>query len=211
MVGLEADREWLDAFRRGERPALARVFDTYAADVARTIRAGVVVRTESGPLRVGNGLAESDVEALINETFVKAFAPRARTSYDGLRPYGAWLGTIARNVLIDHGRQKHRHFTVDVPVDDMAAEAPSQEDVVARSELRAVLTRFIAAIDDLDRRIFTLRFVESRSRRDASEMLGLSEMQVRRRDMRLKRDLVTFLHGQGVPGVPVATSTEEDA
>jgi RNA polymerase sigma-70 factor (ECF subfamily) len=207
VQGLESDRPWLDAFRRGDRAALARVFDTYAADVARTIRAGVVVKTPDGPLRVGAGLAEADVEALVQETFVKALSPQARMAYDGIRPFGAWLGTIARHVLIDHGRQRLGQRFADVPLDELADAGPSQEDVVANRELKGLLARFLAAIDELDRRVFTLRYVESRSRRDASEILGLSEMQVRRRDVRLKRDLVIYLHDHGVP-VPAAADED---
>jgi len=206
-VGLEDDRSWLDAFRRGERPALARVFDHYADDVARTIRSGTVVRTADGPLRVGGNLLEADVEALVHDTFIKAFAERARQSYDGIRPFGAWLGTIARNVLLDFGRAQSGKRHVTLEVDELADTGPTQEDVVASHELRGLLGRFLVALDELDRGIFKLRFAESRSRRDAGEVLGLSEMQVRRRDVRLKRDLVSFLRKNGAP---VPDYTEED-
>lgn len=197
-MALENDREWLAAFRRGDRPALARVFDTYVDDVARTIRAGVVVKTADGPVRVGQNLMESDVEALIHDTFMKAFAERARLSYDGLRPYGAWLGTIARNVLIDHGRAQGGRRFASLDLEQVAADQPDQDNVVHQGQLRLVLGRFLAALDDLDRRVFNLRFAESRSRRDAGEALGLSEMQVRRRDVRLKKALASYLRANDV-------------
>jgi RNA polymerase sigma-70 factor, ECF subfamily len=199
VVALEEDRAWLEAFRRGERDALARVFDAYGPDIARTIRAGVLVKTADGPLRVGNGLLESDIEALVHDTFVKAFAEKARHSYDGIRPYGAWLATIARNTLLDHGRALQTRRVAHVEMDELAAAGPTQEDVVHTHELRGLLGRFLGALDDLDRNVFRLRFAEARSRRDAGHELGLSEMQVRRRDIRLKRDLVNFLHNHGAP------------
>ncbi len=197
MASIECDRAWLDEFRRGERAALARVFDTYVNDVTRTLRAGVVVKTADGPVRVGANLPEADLEGLVHDTFVKVFNERARMSYDGLRPFGAWVATIARHVLIDHGRASMgRHF-VDAEIDDVADSGPSQEDVVRRSELRTLLDRFLGALDGLDRRVFALRFVESKSRRDAGIALGMSEMQVRRRDVRLKRDLAQLLYAHG--------------
>jgi len=199
-VALEEDRAWLGAFRRGERDALARVFDAYVEDVARTIRAGVVVKTGDGPVRVGQNLMESDVEALIHDTFVKAFAERARLSYDGIRPYGAWLGTIARNVLLDHGRSLQTKRFADVELERLSGDEPAQDEIVHQGQLRGVLARFLSALDELDRRVFKLRFAEARSRRDAGEELGLSEMQVRRRDVRLKRDLASFLRANDVAG-----------
>ena len=199
-MALEEDRAWLGAFRRGERDALARVFDAYVEDVARTIRAGVVVKTGDGPVRVGQNLMESDVEALIHDTFVKAFAERARLSYDGIRPYGAWLGTIARNVLLDHGRSLQTKRFADVELERLSGDEPAQDEIVHQGQLRGVLARFLSALDELDRRVFKLRFAEARSRRDAGEELGLSEMQVRRRDVRLKRDLASFLRANDVAG-----------
>lgn len=206
--GLEDDRSWLDAFRRGERAALARVFDRYADDVARTIRGGVVVRTADGPLRVGGNLLEADVEALVHDTFIKAFGERARHSYDGIRPFGAWLATIARNVVLDFGRAHSGKRTVDYELDELAAQGPSPQDLVENQELRGLLARFLVALDELDRGVFRLRFGELRSRRDAGEALGLSEMQVRRRDVRLKRELLTFLRRNGAQ---VPELVEEDA
>lgn len=199
-MALEQDRAWLGAFRRGERDALARVFDAYVEDVARTIRAGVVVKTGDGPVRVGQNLMESDVEALIHDAFVKAFAERARLSYDGIRPYGAWLGTIARNVLLDHGRSLQTKRFADVELERLSGDEPAQDEIVHQGQLRGVLARFLSALDELDRRVFKLRFAEARSRRDAGEELGLSEMQVRRRDVRLKRDLASFLRANDVAG-----------
>ncbi len=206
-MGLEDDRSWLDAFRRGERAALARVFEEYGDDVARTIRSGTVVRTADGPLRVGGNLLEADVEALVHDTFIKAFAERARNSYDGIRPFGAWLATIARNVLLDFGRAQSGKRHVAIEIETLADPGPNQEDVVATHELRSLLGRFLLALDELDRGIFKLRFAQSRSRRDAGEVLGLSEMQVRRRDVRMKRDLVSFLRKNGAP---VPDYNEED-
>jgi hypothetical protein len=83
---LENDRALLDAFRRGDRAAMTKVFRHYVDDVARTIRAGVVVNVDGQRTRVGQRLPEHEVEALVQETFTKAFAPKARESYDGVRP-----------------------------------------------------------------------------------------------------------------------------
>lgn len=194
---LEGDRAWLDAFRRGERPALARVFDAYVDDVARTIRAGVVVEVDGGPMRVGGGLLEPDVEQLIQETFLKAFEEKARLAYDGVRPFGAWLGTIARNLVIDRGRgQKREARSRGVDVEAL----PSSQDparVAEERELSRLIDGFAASLGEPDRTVFRLRLVEGRGHRETGVAVGLTEMQVRRRDAKLKQALLTFLRRHG--------------
>jgi RNA polymerase sigma-70 factor (ECF subfamily) len=195
--GLESDRAWLDAFRRGERSALARVFDTYVEDVARTLRAGVVVQLDGVPTRLGADLTEPDVEVLIQETFTKAFAEKARLAYDGLRPYGAYLGAIARNALIDRGRSLVRDAVVDLDVGRLAGPLPDPERVAQDRELVKLVGAFADALDEPDKSVFRLRLVEQKGSRETGQEVGLTEMQVRRRDARLKQELLAFLQRHG--------------
>ena len=120
-VTLEQDRELLQRFRRGDAGALAQVFQRYAQHVAHAVRTGVLVQVDGQLVRVGAGLPEHEVEALVQETFVRAFAPRTRDAYDGLRPYAAYLLTIARNLVIDRGRRQ-RSAGLQIPLDKLESD-----------------------------------------------------------------------------------------
>lgn len=195
---LEQDRAWLDAFRRGERAALARVFDAYVDDMARTIRAGVVVDVDGAPVRLGGDLLEPDVEQIIQETFLKAFEEKARLSYDGLRPYGAYLSTIARHLVIDRGRalkREGRSHVVDVEA--LAGGGADPARVAEERELARLIDGFADSLGEPDRSVFRLRLVDGRGHRETGVEVGLTEMQVRRRDARLKQALLTFLRRHG--------------
>ncbi len=182
-IRLEEDRSLLDDFRRGDRAALGRVFLAYGDEVARQVRAARV--------------APHDVESVVQDVFLKAFTPQARQSYDGLRPYGAWLNTITRNLIIDRARKDRR--VVLLAPNDMP-EVISDDDPRAAQEageLDAVVAAWRGELDDDDARLFTARFEEARSLGQAAQALGWSEIRVRKRDTALRSGLLARLRDRG--------------
>jgi RNA polymerase sigma factor (sigma-70 family) len=199
-VGLEDDRAWLDGFRGGDKAALARVFRTYGDDIARTVRRGLVVRVDGAPMAVGGDLPEHEVEALVQETFTKAFHPKARAAYDGLRPYGAFIATIARNLLVDRARRKKTEARVDVDDLEERAELSVEDNPTWRMEeasIQAILADAKAQLDEPDRSIFRLRFVEQKTHKETAAALSLAEITVRRRDTRMRAWLLDLFRQRG--------------
>lgn len=183
MVRLEEDRALLDGFRRGDRSALSTVFLAYCDDVARQVRAARV--------------PEHDVESVVQDVFLKAFIPAARQSYDGLRPYGAWLNTITRNVVIDRAR-KDRRLDLRAP-DDMPLQVSDDDPAATQeaSELQGVVDEWRKGLDEDDARLFAARFEEARSLGQAAQALGWSEIRVRKRDTALRSGLLAALRERG--------------
>lgn len=201
--GLEEDRELLDGFRRGDRAALSCVFRRYARDVARSLQRGVRVEVRGVRQRVGGDLDVWELENLVQETFVKAFSPAARTSYDGVRPFGAWLAVIARNVLIDHARKSRRERDHLVFVEDIAESGSTEEEEspagrTATRQLASALQRFLAGLSDEDRRLFSKRYEEQRSLRQAATELEMGLFELRKRDARLRVALLEALDSEGL-------------
>lgn len=198
---LEEDRELLQRFRAGERAALAEVFERYVDDVARTVRAGVVVHVDGRPTRLGDDLLEHELEVMLQETFAKAFAPSARDSYDGVRPFGAYLGTIARNLLIDRGRRATRRrgrIADNARVETRAdVDAPSPAEAAEAAELSRLVTAFKDGLAEEERALFEARYTDGCSHREAGERVGLSTIQVRRRDTKLRAALLAYLREHG--------------
>lgn len=196
---LTQDRALLDAFRRGERAALTTVFRAYVDDVTRTLRAGVVVQVDGQRVRVGQHLPEHEVEALIQETFLRAFSDKARAAYDGLRPYGAYLGTIARNLVVDAER-KRRRSPVDAVGDIEALAADDSVDPATQleeDEASKVLLGIKGSLGEPERTIFRLRFEEQQSCRAIADTLGTTEIVVRRRETQLRARILDELRAAG--------------
>lgn len=183
---LESDRAWLDGFRRGDRAALARVFRAYVSDVTRTVRAA------------RGRLPEHEVEGLVQEVFVKALAPAARDQYDGVRPFGAWLGTIARNLVTDRLRREGRVVPVEGQIlEAVAAESTSPTEQLQEEQLQGVLVAFRGSLGAEEAAVYRVRFEENRSLAEAARALGWSEITLRRRDTRLRARLLEALRAEG--------------
>src|SRR5690606_10346959 len=157
----------------------------HAEQVARLLRHGFGF--ESGGRRhrfvgFGSGFELQDV---LHETFRRAFEPRARAAYDGIRPYGAYVCTIARNLVLRSFRARELLFPLadgeqpTAPSPAAIDDGPSPERELHDAEIRELVAGFLAALAPEDRRLIELRFVEGLSQRDAAAALGLGRQRVR--------------------------------
>lgn len=193
------DRELLAAFRDGQRDALERIYRQHVLDIARYLRRGFMYTVNDQSVRFPGVHAPFDLESLVQEVFARAFAPRARLGYDGLRPYGAFLVGIARNVVLDQLRRQARHGEVlEAPeaIDQTAAEAPESSPAQSEDERRGrelVLAFLDDACDDRDRALYALRYERELSQVDAAREAGLTRIQVRRWERKFRERLLRFL------------------
>lgn len=188
LPALEDDRDLLARFKRGERGALSAVFSRYVDEVTAQVRANAA----------RGGLPMHEVEAIVHDVFVKAFAVDARDRYDGLRPYGAWLNTITRNILIDRARKERRlRFLAPDEFADLKGDADSAFDDVSNDELRALLERFRGDMGDDERALFVVRFEEGCSLKESAVRLGISEIKARKLDTAVRMRLLERARGAG--------------
>ncbi len=190
MPLLLQDRRLLDAFRRGERQALERVYRHYFDDVYRLASHGFF--TKNG-LRVPAIVNESDRLDLVQDIFIKAFGERARMSYDGLGPYRPFLMQLARNLRIDGLRRSGRELSesqfqtaegdalnLDALIESNR-ELPSlaPEDQLAWKQLRAETLNYLNSVDPECRQLVECRFVEELSQAETAKRLGTTRRRVR--------------------------------
>jgi RNA polymerase sigma factor (sigma-70 family) len=195
---LEDDHIWLEGFRRGERSALERVYRHYVDGVTLTLRRGVLVAVDGATVRLGTQLPEHEIEQLIQDTFVRAFSPSARAAYDGIRPFGAYLATIARNLLVDRGRRLGRDRRL-VPLEETAEPAADdvQGDIVLTGELAHVVARFVTGLPPLEQQFFKARYAEEQGLREAAAIIGVAYITARRLDARLRAGVLEALRAAG--------------
>jgi len=190
------DRSLLDAFRRGERAALSQIYYAHVDDVAVVVRTGFTLK-EQGIHVPGTGTGDTERE-LVQEVFFRAFEESARLAYDGLRPYGPYLGRIARNLLIDRQRQRQRQLSKQVDseaIDGCPAASPARahEEELHWNRLSAVTKEYLATLDEQTRRLVRLRFEEELSQDEAASQLGLSRRKVRTLEEHVQTGLRRFL------------------
>lgn len=206
-------RELLRGFKAGEREALTSVYRLHAQDVALLLRHGFAF--ESGGRRhrfVGYG-SGFELQDVLHETFRRAFEPAARESYDGIRPYGGYVATIARNVVLRSFRARDALFPVDGQTSEGGLLAAvdvghSPERAVHDGQVRELVASFLATLGPDERALVEARFVQGLSQRDAADTLGLGRQRIRTHEKALRRKLLEYLreHGEGtlVDGVVVS-------
>ena len=196
---LQDDRALLDAFRAGEPGALTAIFNAYVDDVARVVRFGFALDDGSHVYGISDSEEQSDV---VQEVFVRAFADKARTAYDGLRPYRPYLLRIVKNLMIDRARKIGRRPTRVEPTPDLPsidalidgdAPVPAPEEDIDWKNQRAIARRYVASLSADLSRFVELRFVECLSQAEVAKALRITRRRVRTLEKRTLAGLVRLL------------------
>ncbi|MBN1204164.1 MAG: sigma-70 family RNA polymerase sigma factor [Myxococcaceae bacterium] len=197
----EWDQERLRRFREGAPEVLGEVYRAHAEPLARTLRAAAFRGRGFAHLR-----GALEVENTVLETFARAFEPRTRMAYDGVRPYAQFLVGISRNVVLEQSRSREvvaglgpqdEGSTLDWELGSLAGGGERLEQQLEDQEVEALLRDFKGGLSSEERELFELRFTEGLAQESAAERVGLTRIQVRRREKGLKQRLLDFLQGHG--------------
>jgi RNA polymerase sigma factor (sigma-70 family) len=182
----------VELFRAGDQETLTTVYRACVDQVRRiavlVLRACATSGARS-PREIGAALPD-----VVQEVFVKAFAPGARRRFDASRPFEPYLAQIARNVSIDHWRQLQRYVPSDLDqlIDRLSLEAEPEGAAgndFADAETVAVVNSYLASLDEDSRRIHDALYVKGLSQRDAATTLGIGRQVVRTKEAKLREGL----------------------
>ncbi len=119
----------------------------------------------------------------VTEDLVADVFERAYRNMESLRSddaFSTWLFTIARNVIISHGRKFGRETIVDPELmgDISPATASVETEVVLREEL-SDLSAIVRGFPQREQDILSLKFDAELPNAQIAEIMGLSEPNVR--------------------------------
>ncbi|MFG3100057.1 ECF subfamily RNA polymerase sigma factor, BldN family [Streptomyces sp. NPDC048182] len=163
----------------GEADAFGRLYDQYSDTVYRYIYYRV------------NGKATA--EDLTSETFLRALRRIGTFTWQG-RDFGAWLVTIARNLVADHF--KSSRFRLEVTTGEMldANEvARSPEDSVLEHLSNAALLDAVRRLNPQQQECVTLRFLQGLSVAETARVMGKNEGAIKTLQYRAVRTLARLL------------------
>jgi RNA polymerase sigma-70 factor, ECF subfamily len=152
------DLDLIARWKAGDQRAAALLVERHAAALAR-------FASSMG--------ARGDVEEVVQDTFVRAFA--ALDGFRGDSSLRTWLFTIARRLLMDRRRsERRRGEQVEVQESDAATEYDSLDSVVA-DETQQRLRTAMARLSPTQREVFTLRVSEGMSYKEIADSVGTTE------------------------------------
>jgi RNA polymerase sigma-70 factor (ECF subfamily) len=133
---------------------------------------------------------------MTQETFLRAF--RFLHTYDPTRRFITWIYSIARNICIDHHRERARKE--HVCLEDVPAETLTTKDVASDPlrmlEQRESRDRLLAAVESLPEKYKTpviLCYLQGLSYQEISEILGISLNNTKIRIFRAKKMMMEQL------------------
>lgn len=140
-----------------------------------------------------------ELECAVQDTFIQAFSANARNSYDGIKPFGPYLKTIARNRVISNLRsdqreaRRRREFSAEPPREPTS----SPESDAMRQELKQLVGRFVGGLPGRYRQFYELRYGQELNLMETARRLGITRMKARIREQKLRNRFLTFLREQG--------------
>jgi len=178
------------------------VFRHYAPQLSALVARGL--STRGGRIRPSSPF---EVGAVVQEAFARAFTDKARGAYDGASDYLQYLAAIARNELLNQQRGREdlaEQETLESQLGESAnagaavgAAPPSPEQVAEENELHGLVSTFLAGRDPREQDVYRVRFEQHLTQEDAAAVLGLTRIQVRRLEAKLRRDLFAHLRSSG--------------
>ncbi|MFW6691516.1 ECF subfamily RNA polymerase sigma factor, BldN family [Streptomyces sp. MAR4 CNX-425] len=175
-------RRMMDLVERaqaGETEAFGRLYDQYADTVYRYIY-----------YRVGG---RATAEDLTSETFLRALRRIGTFTWQG-RDFGAWLVTIARNLVADHF--KSSRFRLEVTTGEMLDPSETErspEDSVLESLSNTALLETVRKLNPQQQECVTLRFLQGLSVAETAQVMGKNEGAIKTLQYRAVRTLARLL------------------
>jgi RNA polymerase sigma factor (sigma-70 family) len=227
MSLLSSDRRLLEQFRQGKTEALGRVYEEYASGIGAFLSRGFTFSSRGRTLQFYGFSQPFDLENALQETFVRAFSEPARQSYDGLSSYKNYLTAIARNLVLSEMRRREIAMSQLVkvvdqetpPLEDLSESGgllqstpePSGEAEFLRRELTKLYNMYLSELEAVEVGFFRARFEQKMTQVEAGKQVGLSHMQARTLEKKLRKRFLKFMQSrgylEGYSGAPAAVAT----
>ncbi len=189
---LRSDRELLDAWGSGEKIAGAALFDRHFGALSRFFR----------------NKAGDAADDLIQHSLLACL--EARDRFEGKSSFRTFLFAIARNVLYDHYRARHRRpQPPDFSVSSLAEFAPSPTSVIAAAGRQRSLLEALRSIPLQFQVVLELSFWERMTAAEIGEVVGAPEGTVRTRLRRAKELVAKELKRIENLGLPLETTIHQ--
>ena len=188
---LSTDRSLLELFRQGDREAMMTVWNHYYP----------LIRSQAcrGFSGMTGFTSAADVDDAVSATFLAAFQERARLSYDGVTPYGAFLLGVGRNVMRRLSRKVAREPVRDPLSYEMTAGgSASPEEQYLSAEQRDVLGRFPGTLSEGEQKVFFGYYRDGLSEEKLAVVVGRTRYRVRKELARVEKLMKRYLARHGL-------------
>lgn len=198
----------LESYRKGEKKAFLAIYNKYSSPLRKFLQGGFSFSSQGRICRFRGMDASMDVEAIVQETFARAFVATTRTNYDGTRPFQTYLFSIAKNLVLRECHHRERLIHVErveetaEPVSnypfcarDSYSETP--EAHVQNMQLKAITDGFIALLNEEERQFFSLRFAKSLTQEGTAAKMETTRARIKLLEKNMRKRFLDLLRKNG--------------
>ena len=118
-------------------------------------------------------LGHDDANDVLQNTFLKAW--NAISGFHGDSKLYTWLSRIAINESIDFIRRQHNTVDIDADDDHSIGSTLTADSYFDGDRAQLLLQKAIAALPDVQRAVFQMKYFDEMKYSEMSEILGTSE------------------------------------
>jgi RNA polymerase sigma-70 factor (ECF subfamily) len=169
----------VDLARQGDSDAFGQLYDYYNASVYRFVYYRVSTQQQA--------------EDLTSDTFFRALRAISSFQWQG-KDFGAWLMTIARNLVVDHYKSAKSRLETSMPsVGDHPETAANPEEHVVQSLTNDLLRARLMELPTDQQECLVLRFLNSYSIAETAKVLKKSDGAIKQLQLRAIRNLARLM------------------
>jgi RNA polymerase sigma-70 factor (ECF subfamily) len=172
-AGQEEEHAWVERAKNGDQEAYRMLVERY-----REQAVGLALRIVRSP---------SDAEEVAQDAFVRAWAALPR--FRGEARFATWLHSIVSRRAIDRAKQLKARQTRETPLDEAPMTAGTTPDEVDRYERRQFTGRLLSHLNEAQRAVISLFYLEDQSVEQVSASLAMPEGTVKTHLFRARRIL----------------------
>ena len=150
---------------------------------------------ETPLLRFAHGivLRREVAEEMVQEAFM-----RLHNHWEEVEKPRPWIYRAVRNLCLSHLRDNARETNLDKERDSQAAESPKPDETLGRLEAVGMVRLLMTELEEKDRQLIQLKYVEDQSYANIAKATGLSVSNVGYRLHHLLKGLAVSLRQAGV-------------
>ncbi|MEO0596131.1 MAG: sigma-70 family RNA polymerase sigma factor [Chloroflexota bacterium] len=156
-------RDLIRQAKRGNRQAISVLYRAHSDMIYRYIL-----------VRVNDKMLAEDLTADVFTKMVEGLSSYRLTG----APFEAWLYRIASARVVDHRRKQTYRQHSEINETSLVSEQ-SPEDRILEKQEAATLQYALTRLNEQDRLVIMMRFVERKSHKEVADLLGKSEVTVR--------------------------------
>jgi len=127
-----------------------------------------------------------DRKDLVQEIIIQLW--KSFDNYDGNFKHSTWMYRISLNVAISFYRKENSKKRISNPITDGIINFPDTEGLEDKETDLGILQQLISELKDLDKALMLL-YLEEKSHREISQIIGISETNVATKINRIKNSL----------------------